>query len=280
MDTTLTRDHFEEAAAVIRRAARVQPRIGIILGSGLSALADAVEDPVSIDYQDIPHFPVSTILGHQGRLVLGMLQGLPVAVMQGRVHYYEGYSMQQVTLPVRVLRHVGVETLVVTNAAGGLNKAFSSGDLMLITDHINLVGMIGANPLRGPNDSTLGPRFLDMSRAYDRGLRRLAAAVAVETGLPLHQGVYVGLTGPTFETPADIRFLRSIGADAVGMSTVPEVIVARHGGMRVLGVSGISNVAIDQIDTDAEASHEEVLQAGELLTPRMTTLIKGVLAQM
>lgn len=280
MDSIFTRDHYEEAASAIRRHARVQPRIGIILGSGLSALADAVEDPVSIDYLDIPHFPVSTILGHQGRLVLGMLQGKPVAVMQGRVHYYEGYSMQQVTLPVRVLRHLGVETLVVTNAAGGLNKAFSSGDLMLITDHINLVGMTGANPLRGPNDAELGPRFPDMSKAYDRDLRRLAIAVASEAGLPLHQGVYVGLTGPTFETPADIRFLRLIGADAVGMSTVPEVIVAQHGGMRVLGVSGISNVAIDQIDTNAEASHEEVLQAGELLAPRMTTLIKGVLARM
>ncbi len=151
---------------------------------------------------------------------------------------------------------------------------------MLITDHINLVGMTGANPLRGPNDAELGPRFPDMSKAYDRDLRRLAVAVASEAGLPLHQGVYVGLTGPTYETPADIRFLRLIGADAVGMSTVPEVIVARHGGMRVLGVSGISNVAIDQIDTSAEASHDEVLQAGELLAPRMTTLIKGVLARM
>ena len=280
MDTTLNRDHVEEAAAAIRQAARIEPLIGIILGSGLSALADAVEDPVSIDFQDIPHFPVSTILGHKGRLVLGMLQGLPVAVMQGRVHYYEGYSMQQVTLPVRVLRQLGVETLVVTNAAGGLNKAFSSGDLMLITDHINLVGMTGANPLRGPNDDELGPRFPDMSKAYDRDLRLLAVAVASEAGLPLHQGVYVGLTGPTYETPADIRFLRLIGADAVGMSTVPEVIVARHGGMRVLGVSGISNVAIDEIDTSAEASHDEVLQAGELLAPRMTTLIKGVLARM
>lgn len=280
MDTTLNRDHVEEAAAAIRQAARIEPLIGIILGSGLSALADAVEDPVSIDFQDIPHFPVSTILGHKGRLVLGMLQGLPVAVMQGRVHYYEGYSMQQVTLPVRVLRQLGVETLVVTNAAGGLNKAFSSGDLMLITDHINLVGMTGANPLRGPNDDELGPRFPDMSKAYDRDLRRLAVAVASEAGLPLHQGVYVGLTGPTYETPADIRFLRLIGADAVGMSTVPEVIVARHGGMRVLGLSGISNVAIDQIDTEAEASHEEVLQAGKQLAPRMTTLIKGVLARM
>jgi purine-nucleoside phosphorylase len=280
MDATFTRRHYEESASAIRSVAAVQPRIGIILGSGLSALAEAVESPVAIEFRDIPHFAVSTIPGHQGRLVLGMLHDKPVAVMQGRVHYYEGYSMQQVTLPVRVLRELGVNTLVVTNAAGGLNKAFRAGDLMLIVDHINLVGMTGANPLRGPNDPTLGPRFPDMSTAYDRTLRRLAKAVAQEADLPMHQGVYAGLTGPTFETPADIRFLRLIGADAVGMSTVPEVIVARHGGMRVLGVSGISNVAIDQIDAEAETSHEEVLEAGKLVTPRMTTLIKGVLAQL
>lgn len=279
MEPTLTSQHYAEAANAIRRVARVKPSIGIILGSGLSALADAVEDPISIAFGDIPHFPVSTIPGHQGRLVLGYLQGKPVAVMQGRVHYYEGYSMQQVTLPVRVLRQLGVELLVVTNAAGGLNRDFRAGDLMLIVDHLNLVGMIGENPLRGPNDASLGPRFVDMSKAYDRDLRKLAAAVAAEIELPLRQGVYAGLTGPTFETPADIRFLRLIGADAVGMSTVPEVTVARHGGMRVLGVSGISNMAIDTIDGDAEASHEEVLQAGELITPRMTALIKGVLAR-
>ena len=166
MDVTFTRDHYEEAASVIRRVAPVPPQIGIILGSGLNTLADAVENSASIGYRDIPHFPVSTILGHQGRLVLGTLQGKPVGVMQGRVHYYEGYSMQQVTLPVRVLQHLGVETLIVTNAAGGLNKTFRAADLMLIVDHLNLVGMIGANPLRGPNDSALGPRFLDMSRAY------------------------------------------------------------------------------------------------------------------
>jgi purine-nucleoside phosphorylase len=169
--------------------------------------------------------------------------------------------------------------LVVTNAAGGLNRTFQAGDLMLIVDHLNLVGMIGENPLRGPNDDSLGPRFLDMSKAYDRSLRELAVAVAAQAELPLRQGIYAGLTGPTFETPADIRFLRLIGADAVGMSTVPEVTVARHGGMRVLGISGISNLAIDTIDGDAEASHEEVLQAGKLVTPRMTALIKGVLAR-
>jgi purine-nucleoside phosphorylase len=279
MERTYPHQQYEEAAGEIRRISRVEPRIGIILGSGLSALADAVDDPVSIPFGAIPHFPISTILGHQGRLVLGWLQGQPVAVMQGRVHYYEGYSMQQVTLPVRVMRQLGVEMLVVTNAAGGLNRTFRAGDLMLIVDHLNLVGMIGENPLRGPNDDSLGPRFLDMSKAYDRNLRQLAVAVAAEAALPLHQGIYAGLTGPTFETPADIRFLRLIGADAVGMSTVPEVTVARHGGMRVLGVSGISNLAIDTIDGDAEASHEEVLQAGKLVTPRMTALIKGVLAR-
>jgi purine-nucleoside phosphorylase len=280
MDVTFTREHYEAAASVIRRATNVRPEIGIILGSGLSALADAVEAPVAIEFRDIPYFPVSTIEGHHGRLVAGTLQGKPVVVMQGRVHYYEGYSMQEVTLPVRVMRQLGVETLVVTNAAGGLNPAFGAGDVMLIVDHINLVGMTGANPLRGPNDPSLGPRFPDMSKAYDRDLRRLAIEVAAEAGLPLRQGVYVGLTGPTYETPADIRFLRMLGADSVGMSTVPEVIVARHGGMRVLGLSGISNVAIDQIDAEVEASHEEVLQAGTLITPRMTAIIKGVLARM
>lgn len=279
MDTTFTREHYEEAASVIRRAIDLHPKVGIILGSGLSALADAVENPVAIEFKDIPYFPVSTIEGHHGRLVAGTLQGKPAVVMQGRVHYYEGYSMQQVTLPVRVMRQLGVETLVVTNAAGGLNPAFGAGDVMLIVDHINLVGMTGANPLRGPNDPSLGPRFPDMSKAYDRELRRLATAVAAEAGLPLRQGVYVGLTGPTFETPADIRFLRMLGADAVGMSTVPEVIVARHGGMRVLGLSGISNVAIDQIDGESEASHDEVLQAGAMITPRVTSIIKGVLAR-
>lgn len=280
MDTVFTREHYEEAASVIRRATGIRPEVAIILGSGLSGLAGAVEKPVAIEFGEIPHFPVSTIEGHHGRLVVGTLQGKPVAVMQGRVHYYEGYSMQQVTLPVRVLRQLGVETLVVTNAAGGVNPTFKAGDLMLIVDHINLVGMTGANPLRGPNDPTLGPRFPDMSKAYDRELRGLALAVAAEAGIPLQQGIYVGLTGPTFETPADIRFLRMLGADAVGMSTVPEVIVARHGGMRVLGFSGISNVAIDQIDVEAEASHEEVLQAGAQITPRMTKLIEGVLARM
>jgi purine-nucleoside phosphorylase len=200
--------------------------------------------------------------------------------MQGRTHLYEGYSAQQVTLPIRVLRLVGVETLILTNAAGGLNKRFHTGDLMLIVDHINLVGMAGTNPLRGPNDPELGPRFLDMSKAYDRELRQMAWETGRAESIPMHQGVYVGLAGPTFETPAEIRFLRLIGGDAVGMSTTSETVVARHGGMRVLGISGISNVAIDEADGVGEASHEEVLEAGALLVPRMTAVVRGVLARL
>lgn len=280
MDTIPTRKQYSEAAAAIQRAWPTRPKIAIVLGSGLSALADAVQQPVHIDFRAIPHFPISTIPGHQGRLVLGELEGHPVAVMQGRTHYYEGYSAQQVTLPIRVLRQLGVETIILTNAAGGLNKSYHTGDLMLIVDHINLVGMAGANPLRGPNDPELGPRFLDMSTAYDSELRRLALDVAVAEGIAMHQGIYVGLAGPTFESPAEIRFLRLIGGDAVGMSTTSETVVARHSGLRVLGISGISNVAIDQLDSTSQASHEEVLEAGKLLAPRMTAVVRGVLARL
>lgn len=274
------RSHFQEAAEHIQAATSHKPTIGLVLGSGLNPLADRVEDADVIAVEEIPYFPVPTIEGHQGRLVLGRLAGLAVAVMQGRAHHYEGYSMQQVTIPVRVLHHLGVDTLILTNAAGGVNPSYAPGDLMLITDHINLVGMAGLNPLRGPNDPELGPRFPDMSKTYDRGLRRIALEVAQRLDIPLHEGVYICLAGPTFETPADIRFLRLIGADAVGMSTVPEAIVARHGGMRVLGVSGISNVAIAEADAEGEASHEEVLEAGRLLVPRLLALLNGILADM
>jgi purine-nucleoside phosphorylase len=276
------RDDIAEAAATIRQAlpAGFQPAVAIVLGSGLGALADEVQDAIILDYQDIPYFPISTIPGHQGRLVIGSLHGTPALIMQGRAHYYEGYSMQQVTLPIRVFRGLGILTLILTNAAGGLNPAFGAGEPMLITDHLNLVGLGGANPLRGPHEPALGPRFLDMSKTYDRELRLLAQLAAEEAGIPLHQGVYAGLAGPTFETPAEARFLRLIGADAVGMSTVPEAIVARHGGMRVLGLSGISNLVIDQVDAEGEASHEEVLAAGQLLVPRMLAIIRGVLARL
>jgi len=198
--------------------------------------------------------------------------------MQGRVHYYEGYSIAQVALPVRVFQRLGIGTLVVTNAAGAVNPNYEPGDLMLITDHINMIGMAGLNPLRGPNLDELGPRFPDMSRAYDPALMDIARKVASDEQILLHEGVYISLSGPSFETPADLRFLRLIGADAVGMSTVPEVVVARHGGMRVLGISGISNKA--NLDGQTITTHEEVLEAGKSLAPKLTTLIRGVLRRL
>jgi purine-nucleoside phosphorylase len=211
-------------------------------------------------------------------LVIGKLENQPIFVMQGRVHYYEGYSMAQVTLPVRVMQRLGVEILIVTNAAGAVNPAYEPGELMLITDHINMVGMAGLNPLRGPNWDEFGPRFPDMSQAYDRALSQLARSVAESEQLVLHEGVYVGLAGPSFETPADLRFLRLIGSDTVGMSTVPEVIAARHGGTRVLGISGISNKA--NLDGNTITTHEEVLEAGLKIVPNLTTLILGVLRRL
>lgn len=275
MSEFITLPEIDAVADSIRPRLPFQPRVGIILGSGLGALADAVINPTVIPYGEIPSWPVSTVIGHQGRLVVGRLQGQPVLVMQGRVHYYEGYSMAQVTLPVRVMQRLGVEILIVTNAAGGVNPSFAPGDLMLITDHINLIGMAGPNPLRGPNIDELGVRFPDMSRAYDRELNELARQVARQAGIDLKEGVYVGLSGPTFETPADLRFLRLIGVDAVGMSTVPEVTVARHGGTRVLGISGISNKA--NLDGETITTHEEVLDAGEQIVPKLISMIQGIL---
>jgi purine-nucleoside phosphorylase len=251
--------HFEAAAAAVRERVELQPGVGLILGSGLNPLADAVEEGVSIPYSEIPHFPVTTVEGHLGRLVVGRLEGQAVAVMQGRAHYYEGYSMAEV------------------NAAGGLNQEFRAGDVMLITDHINLIGMSGLNPLRGPNLDGFGPRFPDMSEPYDSHLRMLAKQAAAQVDVPLQEGVYVCLAGPSFETRADLRFLRLIGADAVGMSTVPEVTVARHGDMRALGLSGISNIAPAGDGPVVETSHEEVLEAGRMLVPKMAAIIRGVL---
>jgi purine-nucleoside phosphorylase len=278
-DEYFTRAQFEEAAAAIRAKTRHTPRIGIILGSGLGPLADAVQDAdILLPSENIPYWPRSTVEGHIGRLVIGKLEGQMVLVQQGRAHYYEGHSMQQVTLPVRVMQRLGLETLIVTNAAGAINPAFRPGDVMLITDHINLMGMAGVSPLRGPNADSLGVRFPDMSRAYDRDLRALALEAAEEAGLRLHQGVYICLGGPSFETPADLRFLRLIGADAVGMSTVPEVTVARHGGLRVLGLSGISNAA--NLDGDTLTTHEEVLAAGREIVPKLTGIMRGVLRRL
>jgi purine-nucleoside phosphorylase len=264
----------EAAKAVMARTTR-RPRTALILGSGLNGVAEALQEPDTIPFAEVPHFPVSTVVGHTGRLLLGELHGHVVMVMQGRVHFYEGYTMAQVTLPIRMMQRLGVETLIVTNAAGGVNPEFQPGDVMLIADHLNLLGMMGSNPLMGPNYDEIGPRFPDMSQAYDRKLAQWAREVAVSGGITVREGVYAGLSGPSFEGPADLRFLRLAGADAVGMSTVHEVIVARHGGMRVLGISGISNKA--NLDGSTVTTHEEVIEAGKVIGPKVERLIAGVL---
>ena len=266
---------IDRLAGAIQSRIKIQPRVAIILGTGLGGLADSIQDATIIPYSDLPDWPVSTVMGHAGRLVVGMLEGQPVLVMQGRVHYYEGYSMAQVTLPVRAMQRLGIEILVVTNAAGAIHPDFAPGDVMLINDHLGLAGMAGLNPLIGPNLDEFGPRFPDMSQAYDRELAALARRVAKEKKITLREGVYVGLSGPSFETPADLRFLRLAGADSVGMSTVPEVTAARHGGTRVLGFSGISNKA--NLDGNTITSHEEVLEAGKILVPKLEALLRGVL---
>ena len=271
-------DQIDRIADLVRSKTTYHPQVGIILGSGLGALAASVEFATIVPYNEIPEWPVSTVVGHKGHLVIGKFEGKEVIVMQGRVHYYEGYSMGQVVLPIRVLQRMGVEILIVTNAAGAVNPNFSPGDLMLITDHINLIGMAGLNPLRGPNIDEIGTRFPDMSQAYDHTLIELGRKVAAEENIRLQEGIYICLAGPSFETPADLRFLRIIGADAVGMSTIPEVITARHGGTRVLGISGISNKA--NLDGDTVTTHEEVLAAGEKMAPLLTTLIRGVLRRL
>ncbi len=271
----LTLTQIDEVTAAVRAQTKYEPKLAIVLGSGLGSLADSIENADVIPYSSLPHWPKSTVHGHAGRLVIGMLQGQLIMAMQGRIHYYEGYSMSQVTLPVRVMQRMGVETYMVTNAAGAINSDFEPGDLMLITDHLNMAGMVGLNPLIGPNFDELGTRFPDMSQAYDRELQEVARQAARQVGISLREGVYVGLSGPSFETPADMRFLKICGADAVGMSTVPEVTVARHGGMRVLGISGISNKA--NLDGNTPTTHEEVLEAGLSMGPKLEKLIRAIL---
>jgi purine-nucleoside phosphorylase len=275
MTAFVTLEQIDQAADAIRKRISARPRVGMILGSGLNSLADSVQQATIIPYKDLPNWPVSTVHGHAGQLVIGDLEGQSVFVMQGRIHFYEGYSMSQITLPVRVMLRLGLEMMIVTNAAGGVNPEFVPGDVMLITDNLNLIGMMGANPLMGPNIDELGPRFPDMSQAYDRELMTIARQVASNENIPLREGVYCALSGPSFEGPADLRFLHMAGADAVGMSTVPEVIVARHGGMRVLGLSGISNKA--NLDGSTVTTHEEVIEAGKIIAPKMEKLIRGVL---
>ena len=275
MSEFITIQQIDEIAAPIRARLPLQPKVGLILGSGLGPLAEEVEQKTIIAYSDLPGWPVSTVIGHSGKLVIGQLEGQGVFVMQGRVHYYEGYSMAQIAIPVRVMQRLGIEILIVTNAAGAVRPHFEPGDLMLITDHLNLIGMAGLSPLRGPNLDEFGPRFPDMSRAYDRELGDLARHAAKENNITLHEGVYAGLAGPSFETPADLRFLQSTGVDAVGMSTVPEVTTAVHGNQRVLGISGISNKA--NLDGNTITTHEEVLEAGKRIVPKLMAIIKGVL---
>ena len=260
------------AADYIRARIDSTPELGLILGSGLGDFADTLEDKIIIPYEEIPHFPRSTVVGHAGALVFGKVCGRTVVVMQGRVHYYEGYAQQLITMPVRVMRLLGVEQLLLTNAAGGVNLIFAPGDLMLISDHINFSG---ANPLMGENLDEFGPRFPDASDVYTAALRKQILARAEENGIALKQGVYMMFSGPSFETPAEIRMARTMGADAVGMSTVPEALVAAHCGMEVVGVSCISNMAAGVLPQ--KLTHQEVLETGELVHDKFHKLVKIIL---
>ena len=264
-------DKIQNAARFLKEKSPETPKVGLILGSGLGVLADEIEESVKVAYQLIPDFPLSTVEGHAGQLVFGKLNGIEVVAMQGRFHFYEGYAMEKVTFPVRVMKELGVEMLIVTNAAGGVNESFSAGDLMIITDHIN---NMGTNPLIGPNDSELGVRFPDMSEAYSKELRTIAKEIAESLGIKVREGVYFGNPGPIYETPAEIRLVRVLGGDAVGMSTVPEVIVARHSGMKVLGISCISNMAAGILDQPL--THDEVIETTERVKADFLRYIKGI----
>ncbi|NGZ74205.1 purine-nucleoside phosphorylase [Saccharibacillus alkalitolerans] len=276
MTTTNTNaNSIREAADYIRSKTDIVPEIGLILGSGLGILANLIEDAVSIPYEDIPHFPVSTVEGHEGELLLGTIQGRPVVMMKGRFHMYEGYGPEVTAFPVRVMKNLGVSGLLVTNAAGGVNTSFKPGDLMLLTDHLNLTGK---SPLIGPNDASLGVRFPDMSEAYSRRLRAAASEAASEHDFTFREGVYAGLLGPSYETPAEIRMLRALGADAVGMSTVSETIVARHAGIEVLGISCITNMAAGILDQPL--SHEEVMETAEMVKEKFLSLVLSIIPKM
>ncbi|WP_418314655.1 purine-nucleoside phosphorylase [Salicibibacter kimchii] len=270
------RRQIEEATdAVKQQLGSGNVDIGLILGSGLGDLADEVESAVRIDYEDIPGFPTSTVEGHAGRLVLGKLEGKNVVAMQGRFHFYEGYSSQEVTFPVRVMKALGVHTLVVTNACGGMNRDYHPGDFMLITDHLN---MTGTNPLIGPNDEELGTRFPDMSQAYSPTLIDLAKRIADEETLTVHEGVYTGISGPTFSTTAELSMLRKLGGDVVGMSTVPEVIVARHSGIDVLGISCVTDMAV--ADDHGGVSHAEVMETAARTKPTFITFVRRIVNEL
>jgi purine-nucleoside phosphorylase len=266
--------NIKEASTYILEKTALRPEIALILGSGLGELANAIEQPLSIPYRHIPNFPVSTVEGHAGELIIGTLEGIPVLVMKGRFHMYEGYDAQTVAFPVRVMKFLGIKTLIVTNASGGINAAYTPGDLMVIQDHINFMFR---NPLIGTNNPQMGVRFPDMSEAYSKRLRDLALNVGAQENIQLQQGVYLGLLGPSYETPAEIRMMRHLGADAVGMSTVPETIAARHAGIEVLGISCISNMAAGMLDQPL--SHEEVMATGEKVKTKFMRLVTQIVKQ-
>lgn len=276
-DSVLAR--AEAAAAALRRLGGPTPRLALILGSGLGSLADSIEAVARVPFSAIPHLPTPSVAGHSGEILLGRLEGMPLVALRGRLHTYEGYSPAEVAFPVRVVRRLGAEIVIVTNAAGGLDPAYRPGDLMLIADHINLPGLAGLNPLRGPHDSALGERFVDLLDAYDPALRALARAEAARLGIVLHEGIYVYVAGPTYETRAETRALRLLGGDAVGMSTVPEVLVARQERLRVLALSCITNVCAGPYAPGA-LSHGEVLGQGAVAGPRLAALLRGIVAQL
>jgi purine-nucleoside phosphorylase len=266
---------IKDTVDFIHSQCRLQPVLGLVLGSGLGAYADTFQIRTAIPFANLPHFPSSTVLGHSGNLIIGNVEGVPAVALQGRVHLYEGYSAAEVAFPARILGALGIRQLIVTNAAGGINTAFSPGDLMLITDHINLMG---TNPLIGPNMDELGPRFPDMSEAYDAAMRGVALEVARQKGIVLREGVYIGLRGPSYETPAEIRMCRALGADAVGMSTVPEVIIANHMGIRVLGISCITNMAAGILPQ--KLTHKEVMDTTERVGEKFQSLLQGIIPRL
>lgn len=268
---SLNQSKISEAALFLEGNGFLEPEFGLVLGSGLGELAEEITDAIAISYADIPNFPVSTVEGHEGRLVFGTLSNKKVIAMQGRFHYYEGYSLEEVTFPIRVMKQLGIHSLALTNAAGGIRYEFEPGDLMMIVDHIN---MTGQNPLIGPNDDAVGPRFTDMSQTYDVAYQEKIRKVSFDMALDLKEGVYIGLTGPTYETPAEIRMCRALGADAVGMSTVPEAIVARHAGLRVFGISCITNLAAGM---QATLNHGEVVETTTRVKETFKTLLKNIL---
>ncbi|HPA54398.1 MAG TPA: purine-nucleoside phosphorylase [Bacillota bacterium] len=263
------RERIEKSTDFIRENSGFEPETGIVLGTGLGSLADYIDKEAVIDYKGIPEFPVSTVLGHEGRLILGRLEGKKVIAMQGRFHYYEGYTMQEVTIPVRVMKQLGIKLLVASNACGGLNPNFAAGDIMIITDHINFMG---TNPLIGPNLEEFGPRFPDMSQVYDKELVELLEKIAASQGIRVHKGVYGAVSGPNYCTKAELSMMIKLGADTVGMSTVPETIAARHCGLKVAGVSCITDMAIP--DTMTAPSHEEIVKVAESVKPRFVSLVK------